>query len=123
MKYIKDFFYNFSDILFALLAVVGIGFVLYTNLDYLVNVDEVQATSETIEETKQEKEVPISVTIPSGLNIEQLADLLAEYKIIDNKDEFIKSFETTKNVTIKSGTYEFLKGESFDKIKSTLINQ
>ncbi len=123
MKYIKDFFYNFSDIIFALLVVVGIGFVLYTNLDYLVNVEEAQAAVETTEETKSEEEVSISVTLPSGLTVEQLADLLAEYKIIENKDEFIKSFETTENVTIKSGTYEFLKGESFDKIKSTLINQ
>ena len=123
MKYIKDFFYNFSDIIFALLVVVGIGFVLYTNLDYLVNVEEVQAAVETTEESKSEEEVLISVTIPSGLNVEQLADLLSEYKIIENKDDFIKSFETTENVTIKSGTYEFLKGESFDKIKSTLINQ
>lgn len=123
MKYIKDFFYNFSDIIFALLVVVGIGFVLYTNLDYLVNVEEVQAAVETTEESKSEEDVSISVTIPSGLNVEQLADLLSEYKIIENKDDFIKSFETTENVTIKSGTYEFLKGESFDKIKSTLINQ
>lgn len=123
MKYIKDFFYNFSDIIFALLVVVGIGFVLYTNLDYLVNVEEVQAAVETVEEDETKEEVVISVTIPSGLNVEQLADLLAEYKVIENKEDFINSFETTENLSIKSGTYEFKQGENYDNIISQLINQ
>ena len=123
MKYSKDFFYNFSYIIFALLVVVGIGFVLYTNLDYLVNVEEVQAAVETVEEDETKEEVVISVTIPSGLNVEQLADLLAEYKVIENKEDFINSFETTENLSIKSGTYEFKQGENYDNIISQLINQ
>lgn len=123
MKYIKDFFYNFSDIIFALIVVVAIGFVLYTNLDYLVNVEEARAYVDTIEEDKPKEEVVISVTIPSGLNVEQLADLLAEYKVIENKEDFIKSFKTTENVSIKSGTYEFKQGENYDNIISLLIGQ
>ncbi|MDO4605563.1 MAG: hypothetical protein Q4B23_06270 [Helcococcus sp.] len=122
MKYIKDFFYNFSDIIFALIIVVAIGFVLYTNLDYLVNVEEAQAAVETIKENESKEEVVITVTIPSGLNVEQLADLLTEYKVIENKEDFIKSFETTEKVSIKSGTYKFKQGENFDRIISTLIN-
>lgn len=122
MKYIKDFFYNFSDIIFALIIVVAIGFVLYTNLDYLVNVEEAQAAVETIKENESKEEVVITVTIPTGLNVEQLADLLTEYKVIENKEDFIKSFETTEKVSIKSGTYKFKQGENFDRIISTLIN-
>lgn len=123
MKYIKDFFYNFSDIIFALLVVVAIGFVLYTNLDYLVNVEENQSTVETVQKNETKEEVVITVTIPSNLNLQQLADLLKEYKVIENKEDFVKSIKSPENVKIKSGTYEFKQDEDFNKIISSVIGQ
>lgn len=123
MKYIKDFFYNFSDIIFAIVVVLGIGFILYINLDNLVNIDEKQSIIETKVETVEESAITVNVTVPSGISVEQLADLLAEYSVIDDKQNFLDSFETTDNVQIKSGSFEFEQGEDYKVIKAKLIQQ
>lgn len=123
MKKIKDFFYNFSDILFAILVVVGIIYVLYYNVDYITHLDYKTTDKETVQESETEEEiVDVNVTIPNNINLEQLADILSEYKIIDDKTKFIESFEN-KDVKIKSGDFKLNEKMDFNQIKDVIIEK
>lgn len=55
MKYIKDFFYNFSDLIFALIIILGISFVLYFNFNNLVNIES--KASNIIKEDNLKKKI------------------------------------------------------------------
>lgn len=123
MRYIRDFFYNFSDIILALIVTIGIGYVLFLNLNYLVNI-ETQASTNTIStnEVVNKNELEIDVIISSNLSIEQLADILNEYKIISNKKDFIEYFSKL-NLIIKSGQYTLKQNMSNEELENIIFNK
>lgn len=122
MKYIKDFFYNFNDIIFSIIIILLASFIVYRNMDYLIKVENLQSsiTISSDSETVEEIENKISVNIPTGINIEQLGDLLLSYGIISNAEEFTSNFND-KEVIIKSGTFELTQNMSIDELKSILV--
>ncbi|MFM1524646.1 MULTISPECIES: hypothetical protein [Helcococcus] len=123
MKYIKDFFYNFSDLIFALIVVLGIGFVLYFNFNNLVNIESKASNiiqEETIKKTEDNSE--IEVTIPKGITYKQLSDILFEYKLIQDKDNFTKSLENSKK-NIIYGTHKIKKNLNFEQIKEIVLTK
>ena len=123
MRYIKDFFYNFSDLIFAILVTLGIAYVLYFNFNELVNI-EAQANSiiETQSENKVEEKMEVETTIPSNLTIDQLATILFEYKVIDNKEAFINQYKD-KDVKIKSGNFKLKEKMDFTEIEKIIFEQ
>lgn len=121
MRYIRDFFYNFSDIIFAIIVTALIGYVLFFNLSRLVNIENevspsVQATNEVVNKKVEE----VSVTIPSNLSVEQLSEILLEYKVIDQKDKFIEKFKDTKK-TVKAGDYTLKQNISLDELEKLIF--
>lgn len=123
MKYIKDFFYNFSDILLSILVAIGAVYLIYFSMNQLINIEHdteaivsnVSANQiETIEENK------INVNIPAGVNLDQASEILLSYGIIKDKEKFIDSF-TDKEAVFNSGTFELEKDMDFEKIKEILI--
>lgn len=122
MKYIKDFFYNFNDIIFSIIIILLASFIVYRNMDYLTKVENLQSsiTISSDSETVEEIENKISVNIPTGTTIEQLGDLLLSYGIINNAEEFTSNFND-KEVIIKSGTFELTQNMSIDELKSLLV--
>lgn len=122
MKYIKDFFYNFNDIIFSIIIILLASFIVYRNMDYLIKVENLQSsiTISSDSDTVEEIENKISVNIPTGTTIEQLGDLLLSYGIINNAEEFTSNFND-KEVIIKSGTFELTQNMSIDELKSLLV--
>ena len=123
MKYIKDFFYNFSDILLSILVAIGAVYLIYFSMNQLINIEHdtdaivsnVSANqTETIEENK------INVNIPAGVNLDQASEILLSYGVIKDKEKFIDSF-TDKEAIFNSGTFELEKNMDFEKIKEILV--
>lgn len=121
MKYIKDFFYNFFDLIIALIVISAITFVLYTNIDHLLNV-EVEATDITsmndVEESKELQEIEVS--IPTNIEIDKLADILLEYNVIENKDYFIEEFKYKKDNLI-SGKHELRQNMTNEELNKVIF--
>lgn len=64
----------------------------------------------------------ISVRIPTGINLAQTADVLAEAGVIQDKDKFLQAANSRKvNKIIQYGSYSFVKGESINSIIDKLI--
>ncbi|MFM1514989.1 hypothetical protein [Helcococcus ovis] len=120
MKYIKDFFYNFSDLIFALIIILGISFVLYFNFNNLVNIESKASNIIKEDNLKKEDNSEIEVTIPKGINYKQLSEILFEYKIIKDKDSFTKYLEKSKK-NIIYGTHKIRKNLAFDQIKDIIL--
>lgn len=121
MKKIKDFFYSFSDILFAIFVVLGVVYILYININSISHL-EAKQNNEISLESKEEKNIEVNVTIPIGINLEQLTDILYEYEIIGDKNTFLNSF-TNKDVKIKSGDFTLIKSMDISKIKELVIEK
>ncbi|MCT1795570.1 hypothetical protein ACWOAQ_01875 [Helcococcus kunzii] len=121
MRYIRDFFYNFSDIIFAIIVTALIGYVLFFNLNHLVNIEnENVSTVQAKNEIVNKKDEEINVMIPSNLNIEQLAEILKEYKVINDTKPFIEKFKDTKK-TIKSGEIKIKQDISLDELEKLIF--
>ncbi|WP_282926779.1 hypothetical protein [Helcococcus kunzii] len=121
MRYIKDFFYNFSDIIFAIIVTALIGYVLFFNLNHLVNIEnENVSTVQAKNEIVNKKDEEINVMIPSNLNVEQLAEILKEYKVINDTKPFIEKFKDTKK-TIKSGEIKIKQDVSLDELEKLIF--
>lgn len=125
IKKIRDFYYNFSDIIFALLISAGILFVLYTNIDRLTNVDaNLNSKQETSENIKtEEAELKITVNIPPSVNVNQVASILKEFKIIDNEKTFVDTFKENDSVTFKTGDFEISNKATIEEIKNLIIQK
>lgn len=121
MKYIKDFFYNFSDLIFALLITVVTVFIIYTNMQYLGNVENLgTSVNTTSNETVASKGVvDVTVNIPADINLDQLGDLLHSYGVVADVDAFKASF-SQENVLITPGVYELEENMDYEEIKSIL---
>lgn len=64
----------------------------------------------------------ISIRIPTGINLAQTADVLAEAGVIQDKDKFLQAANSRKvNKIIQYGSYSFAKGESINSIIDKLI--
>lgn len=121
MRYIRDFFYNFSDIIFAIIVTALIGYVLFFNLNHLVNIEnENVSTVQAKNEIVNKKDEEINVMIPSNLNAEQLAEILKEYKVINDTKPFIEKFKDTKK-TIKSGEIKIKQDISLDELEKLIF--
>lgn len=121
MRYIRDFFYNFSDIIFAIIVTALIGYVLFFNLNHLVNIEnENVSTVQAKNEIVNKKDEEINVMIPSNLNVEQLAEILKEYKVINDTKPFIEKFKDTKK-TIKSGEIKIKQDISLNKLEKLIF--
>jgi hypothetical protein len=71
--------------------------------------------------TKTNSAEKISVEIKSGMNSEDIADLLKEKGLIKDTKAFLKKLgETDKDDKLKVGSFEILKGSSYDNIISIL---
>lgn len=115
MNRIKDFFYDFIDILLLLAVLLGSAYVVYYNLDHLM---DLQGTSEVVTKMVEEKnDKSIRVTIPESTNTKQLAKILKGYHIIEDEESFIKKFnQLNKDAKIKSGEFEIKEGMSDQEI-------
>lgn len=121
MRYIRDFFYNFSDIIFAIIVTALIGYILFFNLNHLVNIEnENVSTVQAKNEIVNKKDEEINVMIPSNLNVEQLAEILKEYKVINDTKPFIEKFKDTKK-TIKSGEIKIKQDISLDELEKLIF--
>lgn len=122
MKYIKDFLYNFNDLIFSLIVLVGVVLVLYLNMNYMSNVELVNQRTETVQETIQEttQEMTVSVNIPTSTTLTQLAQLLESYGVITDQAAFINSFDD-QSVQPHTGTFELKQNMSIEDIKSVLV--
>ena len=104
MNKIKDFFYRYFDFLIAFIIIVVISFVLYINLNYLLNLNSVSIEQEKLESSEEANE--ISVYIPGNISPDQLADILIGYEIITDKEKFLNSYqELASQREIKSGDF------------------
>lgn len=122
MKYIKDFLYNFNDLIFSLIVLVGVVLVLYLNMNYMSNVELVNQQTQNSAQVSEETsvEMTISVNVPTSTSLSQLGTLLESYGIITDTNVFIESFED-QSVQPHPGTYELKQNMSFDEIKSIII--
>lgn len=124
MKRIKDFFYNFTDILIALLLVAIIAFILYFNLNRMINMESKKPVkqSQTTETNAADKKIEIDVTISEGLSNEQLAKILQAYSLVDDTKKFIEDLNAyKKDPVIKAGSYKITKGASNQEIFKLII--
>lgn len=104
MNKIKDFFYRYFDFLIAFIIIVVISFVLYINLNYLLNLNNVSIEQEKLESSEEASE--INVYIPANISPDQLADILIGYEIITGKEEFLITYEQLASQReIKSGDF------------------
>lgn len=123
MKYIKDFFYNFSDILLSILVAIGAVYLIYFSMNQLINIEhsnEVIASEVSTNQTETIAESKINVSIPAGVNLDQASEILLSYGVIKDKEKFIESF-TDKEAVFNSGNYELEKNMDFEKIKEILV--
>lgn len=118
MNKIKDFLYNFLEMIVAVALLGLIVFVLWTNLNYLMNLNQASIANASNEEQVNSDEVQTTnVTLPSDLNVEQLATVLEGYKVIENKEDFIKKFnETNPSAKILSGSFDIPNNSSIEDI-------
>lgn len=105
MRRLKDFFYNFIDLLIIVAILAACTYVVYFNLDKLMNLQSISQQMVRKESKKTVKE--ITITLPNGLNSKQLADILEGYKLINDKEAFINNLNETKpNAQIIAGDYK-----------------
>ncbi|GAB6931471.1 hypothetical protein JCM10914A_54540 [Paenibacillus sp. JCM 10914] len=83
--------------------------------------DAVQPPAATDEPAEPEipvsKETAISIRIPSGNNLSDIASQLLGAGIIDDKQAFIDQATVRKaNTVVRSGSYSFVPGEDYDDI-------
>ncbi|MDO4778632.1 MAG: hypothetical protein Q4A42_03660 [Tissierellia bacterium] len=119
---IKDFFYNFTDIIIALLLIAGIVFVLHYNLSEMMEIKgQADIQSESIEKTPIKEEF-LEVYIPAEISKEQLSDILAASSLIKDKKIFLEEInKADKSLKIKSGTYKFKKDSTNQEIIDLLL--
>lgn len=121
MRKIRDFIYSYLDLVLVLLILAFISYTLVTNLNYLLNLssnDIVMAKEEDNLDNQQ-----ISLNIPSGINQDQLADILIAYKLINNKNEFLSQVNKKGNViSINSGQINIDENSNIEEIINILIN-
>lgn len=119
MNKIKDFFYNFIDILLLLAILLASGYVVYSNLNHLMNLKN--TTKITAEKVKNKEESQVSITIPKNTDLEQLSKLLKSYSIIDNEEKFKEEFnKINKDAKIKSGDFKIKGDTTLDEIIKSL---
>ncbi|MDO5026270.1 MAG: hypothetical protein Q4E50_00400 [Tissierellia bacterium] len=115
MNKIKDFFYSFIDILLLLAILFASGYVVYYNLDYLMNLKT--TTEVTSQERNEVKEADLNITIPNDTDSKQLAKLLKSYNLIDKEDKFIEKFnDINEKAEIKSGEFKISPHLSYEEI-------
>lgn len=119
---IKDFFYNFTDIIIALLLIAGIVFVLHYNLSEMMEIKgQAYIKNESIEKTSVKEEF-LEVYIPAEISKEQLSEILAASSLIKDKKIFLEEInKAAKNLKIKSGTYKFKKDSTNQEIIDLLL--
>lgn len=121
MKYIKDFFYNYLDILFALVVALATVAIIFLNMNRLINLNSEIAPSENVEVTESVQEKPnVEVNIPTSATADQVADILVTYGILTDKTEFINSFAGTEP-TFKTGTFSLNSNMTIDEIKTLIV--
>lgn len=118
MRKIKDFFYNFQDMIIVLALLALIAYVLFTNVNYLVNLENPKLqTSTKNDDQVGPKETTTEVIIPKDIDKKQLADVLKGYGAIESTDSFIKRFdEVNKDAKIKSGIVNIKSTMTMDEI-------
>lgn len=118
MNRIKDFFYDFIDILLLLAILLGSAYVVYYNLDHLM---DLKGTSKVVTKMVEEKkDSTIHITIPEGIDKEQLAKLLKGYHIVENETQFVNKFDQMKKTIIKSGDFQLKQSMSIEEIINTI---
>jgi len=114
---IKDFFYYFFDIILAILIIGGISFVIYTNLDYLINLDHKDINANAQVEEKIEEDILIDVDIPKDINENDLTKLLTSYGLVEDQEAFKEKLTTyKKDKKIKTGNFQIKKNISMDDL-------
>ncbi len=114
---IKDFFYYFFDIILALVILAGISFVIYSNLDYLINLDHKDINANAQVEEKIEEDILIDVDIPKDIKEDDLAKLLTSYGLVDDQEAFKEKLTTyKKDKKIKTGNFKIKKNISMDDL-------
>lgn len=120
MNKIKDFFYNFTDIIFSILVAGLAAFVIYYSMNQLINIEHHEKNVSIVQESNTEDlNQTITVNIPSGVSLDQLADLLLSYGVIENKADFISSFES-EDLVINSGTYALERNMDYEAIREAI---
>lgn len=120
MNRVKDFLYNFIDILLLLAILLGSAYVVYYNLDHLMNL---RTTTKSVADISEDKKATsIHITIPEGINKQQLAKLLKGYHLIESEDDFIKKFDGLKKEKIKSGDFNIKRNMTIDEIIPVITN-
>lgn len=115
MERIKDLFYSIFKRILLLAILLGLTYVVYTNLDYLM---DIRATSKDVAKISHDnKKENIEITIPEGINSNQLAKLLKGYKLIEDEDSFVQKFEEiNKDNPIPEGDFNIEKGSEIEEI-------
>lgn len=114
---IKDFFYYFFDIILAILIIGGISFVIYTNLDYLINLDHKDINANAQVEEKKEEDLLIDVDIPKDIKSEDLAILLESYGLINDKKDFEDKLNNyKKDSEINTGNFKIKSNIAMDDL-------
>ena len=117
MSRIRDFFYNFLEFIIAMALLAYIIFVLTTNLQYLMNLDQNAVIATSSEKVDIQVSDTTSVILPTDLNVEQLATVLEGYKVISNKEEFINKFnEINSEAIISSGSFDISSDASVEDV-------
>ncbi len=114
---IKDFFYYFFDIILAILIIGGISFIIYTNLDYLINLDHKDINANAQVEEKKEEDLLIDVDIPKDIKSEDLAILLESYGLINDKKDFEDKLNNyKKDSEINTGNFKIKSNIAMDDL-------
>lgn len=122
MERVKDFFYFILKRILLIAILASLAYVVFTNLDYLMNIKATSQDVKKIVQKEQNKEI-IEITIPEGINSSQLAKLLKGYKLIKDEEIFVTKFdEINKDKDIKSGSFSIDKSSDLDKIIKILTN-
>ncbi len=79
--------------------------------------------TETETETKNATASEITIVIPSGVSSEQIANILYENQLIDDKSAFIQTI-IDKNLSnkLRAGTYNFNTSMNMDEVITKLTN-
>lgn len=120
MKRIRDFIYSYFDFVLILVILALISYTLFTNLTYLLNLS---SSDLVYAQEENSNEQLLNVNIPSGINQDQLADILIAYELIEIKDEFLSKVNEQGSVTsINSGQIQLNSNSSIEQLIDILVN-
>lgn len=142
MNTVKNFIYNISDILVALLiiviAVIIIGWRVNSIMDYpsRIAAEQAEQTSVTSSQTDSDSgdtssqtpasdtaAAPVTVTIPQNATVDDIASSLANASVISDPEQFVRAVEAAGAATkLKYGTYTIPDGTSVDQIIQMLTS-